>query len=540
VKPGDIRTKDDLPSDTQALKDLLWSLLGEYRRLEDKCRLFEKQLFGRSSEKRPQAPQDPECEQMQLSELVVQAAQVPQPDADHSFVTVPAHQRRRQNHPGRNVIPESIPVQEHVVDISEEQKNCTHCPSRSSCRYQKLVALPEVKHDVVEREPASYTCHRYITRRYACPAKKEAIQAAEPPTVSPIAKSIAGLNLLVFVVLSKYLYHLPLYRIQRQIFHESGGIWFTRSTMVCWIRELCVPLERVYRAMIVELKRSRCIHADDSFLRRIMLQGGSRSAYMWVYLDYQGRVSIFDYRESRGADAPRTFLTGCSPGTYLMTDGSPAFNDAISRHRLIGMQCLVHCRRYFVEALDRGLGIAYIRRILRRIARIYRLEQFADDHAYTREQRTHLRKRLSAAILNSIKAHLDNPDLLITPASALAKAVNYMLNQWAKLERFLDDGELPLDNNADERIIRALAVGRNNWMFVVSEEGGKRMAILLSIITCCKLNGIDPEQYFRDVLMRLAVRAPAQSVTDLTPLEWLKARNGGALPPPKTIYPSPR
>lgn len=535
----EIRCKDDLPCDPQLLKELLWSSVCDLRALQERCRLFERQIYGRRSEKMPQAPQD-SGEQLRLEELMAQLPAATLQDAQHSLVRVAAHQRRRQKHPGRNAIPESIPVQEHVVDISEEQKNCTHCPNRSGCRYQKLVALPEVKHDVVEREPARYTCHRYITRRYACPAKKEAIQAAEPPTVSPIAKSVAGLNLLVFVILSKYLYHLPLYRIQRQIFHESGGIWFTRSTMVCWIRELCVPLERVYRAMITEVKAGDYIHADESFLRRIILQGGSHSAWMWVYLGAEGRVPIFDYRESRGSDAPRAFLSGCSPGTRLMTDAYAAYQSAIDKHGLLAMLCMAHARRQFVQAMEVGSQPDFARRIIQLIARLYLVERYADSKSCSPQQRLQLRQRLSAPIMQRIKAALSAPGFTVLPASRIGLAIAYMLHNWDRLLRFLEDGALPIDNNAVERLIRALAIGRKNWLFVVSEEGGKRMAILLSIIACCKLNGVEAEEYFKDVLMRLAIRAPEQSVADLTPLQWLKAKSGATLPPTKTIYPSTR
>lgn len=532
----EIRTKDDLPSDLQALKELLWSSVCALRELQARNTLLEKEVFGRTSEKLPQPPQDP-GEQMQMTELLAQLPAAPAPDAEHSIVTVAAHQRRRQKHPGRNAIPENIPTQTHLTDLSEEEKNCQACPRRGECPHKKLVYVDTATHTVVEREAPKYTRHVYQCRRYGCPWLKDGVRAPEPPLVTPIPRSVAGLKLLVFVVLSKYLYHLPLYRIQRQIFHESGGVWFTRSTMVCWIRELCVPLGRVYQAMVAEAKSGSFLHADESYLRRIQLSGGSLQAYMWVYLGADGRVPIFDYRQSRGADAPRTFLSGCSPGTYLMTDAYQAYEAGVQKHKLIPMLCMAHVRRQFVEAIDVGSQPPFAGRIVQLIGRLYLVERIAKTRAYSVQQRQDARQRVSLLVLKQIHAMLSNPGFTVLPASRIGKAIAYALNHWKRLLCYLDNGALPIDNNPVERVIRALAVGRKNWNFVASEEGGKRTAILYSILTCCTINGIDPEQYLKDTLMRLAIRTPQQSVTDLTPIEWLKARNAGHLPPAPELYP---
>ena len=111
---------------------------------------------------------------------------------------------------------------------------------------------------------------------------------------------------------------------------------------------------------------------------------------------------------------------------------------------------------------------------------------------------------------------------------------------WDRIIRFLERGDLPIDNGIDERVIRDLAIGRKNWIQVMSDEGGKRMAILYSIIATCKLNCINPEEYLKDILMRMAIRPAEADVSDLTPVEWLKARNGGKLPEKKPLYPSVR
>ena len=308
--------------------------------------------------------------------------------------------------------------------------------------------------------------------------------------------------------------------------------------MVGWIAEICVLVRPLYRAMIDELKRSSVIHSDDSLVRRVTLESGSHTSYMWVYVGAGQRVAIFDYRESRGADAPREFLKGVNPGTYFMTDACPSYNDAIKKYSLISMACMMHIRREFVEAEEVGSGKQFALSILGLIGKLYKLEADATEQDVTEQQRLEMRKTESAPIMAQIKQTLENPGIIVLPGSRIGKATNYGLNHWSKAEVFLTRGDLPIDNGPCERVVRDLAVGRKNWLFVGSDEGGKRMAMLYSIIATCKLNGIDIEEYLSDVLMRLGMRPQGANVADLTPIEWLKTKNGGTLPATKPLYPS--
>ena len=501
----------------------------DYRLLQEQYILLRKELFGKKSEK--QTIED--SEQVTLDELLAEVAEQSEPpkplEPDQDFVKVPAHNRRRK-HPGRNAIPEDIPVVYHRIEPSEQEMEC--------CGTRKAKIGEEIR-KVVERIPARYELHIYIRPKYACQKCKDGVTVAEPPLVSPIPKGIAGLRLMIFVMLSKYHYHLPLYRIQRQIYHESR-IWFTRSTMVGWIREFCVPLERVVREMIVALKKGPYIHADESPVRRVGDETGPFKAYMWVYVGADDRIAIFDYKESRGSDAPKSFLQDTPSGTYLMTDAYASYNQSIDKYNLIAMICMVHLRREFIEAADVGVQKAYALRIIRIIGQLYRIERFATKKELSHEERLALRKNYSAKIMEKLKVELLNPGFALLPSSRIGKAIAYALNHWEKAMRFLEAGYLPIDNNLCERVIRLLAIGRKNWISIMSEDGGKRMAILYSIIMTCKLNNIDPEEYLADVLMRLAVRPMNMSVADLTPVEWLKAKNGGKLPKQTPLYPNER
>jgi transposase len=525
VKLTDIHSQSDIPTDIATLSSLFWRLLQEHQHLSQQYQLLRKETFGRKSEKIEHDPN----QQTMLDELLAQLPPEEAPEAAQDYVTVKPHQRRRK-HPGRNAIPEDIPREQHIIEPPEEEKTCT-------CGCAK-VKLGEAKRVVVERIPARYIAHEYIRPKYVCPRCRDGVTVAEPPLVSPIAKGMAGMNLLLFVLLSKYRYHLPLYRIQRQIYHESR-IWFTRSTMVGWIAEVCTLLKRVYGCMCNEVKSGMYLHGDESLVRLCPAGGGSQSTYMWVYVGAGGRVAVFDYRDSRGKDAPRQFLNGCTAGTYLMIDGYAAYDAAIDKYKLVPMICLAHVRREFIEAAEVGDQREYANRIIRFIGQLYRVERFATARSMNAEQRLQLRRRVSAPIMDKIKQALLQPGFAILPQSYIGKAINYLRKYWDRATRFLERGELPIDNNIDERVIRTLTIGRKNWMFIASEAGGKRMAILYSFLATCALLGVDPEQYLPDVLMRLAVRPAEASVADLTPLEWLKARNGGALPDSAAaLYPS--
>ena len=384
-----IQSEKDIPSDAKILQPLVWSLFLDNKELRAQNALLRKAVFGPKSEKAAAT----NSEQTQLEGLF---NQLPEENKkpEETVVVVKQHSRRR-NHPGRNAIPENIPVRREVIDVPEEEKHC-------ACGRDK-VKIGEVTRDIIERVPARYEHIIEVRPKYACPCCKDGITVAEAPVRTPIARGLAGMCLLLFVIMGKYRYHLPLYRIQRQIYHESR-IWFTRSTMVGWIRELCVPLDRIYQAMIEELKGGRYIHGDESFLRRIGDGEKSRSSYMWVYRGTaKVPVVIFDYRENRTGDGPRSFLKGCKSGTYLMIDGYEGYNDAIIRYNLIAMICMVHLRRQFIEARDVGDHADYANMIVKIIGRLYRVESLATRWKADDEMRYALRQRISKQIMAKLR-----------------------------------------------------------------------------------------------------------------------------------------
>jgi transposase len=528
MKAADVKSKTDLPSDHEKLLSYSWNLTLAYQQLVDKYRKLIGSAFGKSSEKlNTRAELD--ALQVEMDELLGQiaAAKETGPEKEEDFVEVTPHRRRRKKH-GRNSIPENL-ITDEVIDIPESEKTCGCCGLPMSI-------IDTKEHLVVERIPATYKVTRYRRPVYGCSKCKDHIVVAEPPVVSPVAKGLAGPMLLTFVLLSKYLYHLPLYRIQRQIFHESS-IWFTRSTLCTWVGQACGILERIHKGLLAAYRISHVKHADESpFMVKKDEHLGQ--GWMWTGLTGDERIAVYLYHKHRTGAAALALLEGSSEGDYLMIDDCPSYNIPIKKFKLIVLRCMAHIRRKFVEAHEAGRHKDYNLKILIKIGQLYRLEKFATRKEMTVEQRTELRQTYSRKVLEKIKELLIDPGFPPLPQTPTGIAINYFLSNWEAATRFLLWGALPIDNTANERINRPFAIGRNNWMQAGSENGARWMAILYSIIQTCKLNNINPETYLKDVIMKLSIRPTDADVTDLLPINWYKKNNDGIDPLHTPLYPS--
>jgi transposase len=524
----DVRTKKDLPTDPDKLLSYSWNLTLAYQQLIEKYRKLQGDRFGKSSEKLT-AQADLDALQVEMNELLGQLTAVQETAAgkEEETIEIPAHSRRRKKH-GRNSIPAEL-ITNVIIDISDEEKICDCCGT-------DLQQFDVKEHLVVDRIPAKYTATRYLQPIYGCPHCKNGVTAREMPVVTPIPKGLASAALMVFVLISKYNYHLPLYRIQRQIFHESR-IWFTRSTLCTWVGQACGLLERIHKGLLQLYRESHVKHSDETRVM-VMVDGKLRECWMWTGLTGNGRTAVFLYNRHRSGAAALQLLAGSSPGDYLMIDDCPSYNIPVKELRLIVLRCMAHIRRKFVEALDAKSHMDYLKKVLIKIGQLYRLERYATIKEFTVEQRTQLRQTHSRQVLDDIKKMLLDPGFTPLPQSLAGTAINYFLRNWDEATRFLEWGALPIDNTADERINRPFTIGRNNWMQAGSENGARWMAILYSIITTCKLNNINPEEYLPDVLMKVSIRPADADVTDLLPVNWYKTKNNNADPIHTPLYPS--
>ena len=523
----DVRTKSELPRDLERLLTYSWNLTLAYQQLLEKHRKLLGSHFGKSSEKLT-SQEDLDALQIEMDQLLGQIAAAKNNETEkEEIVEIPAHKRRRKMH-GRNSIPAEL-IKTITIDLSDEEKKCGNCGA-------DLQQFDVKEHLVVDRIPATYTATRYLQPVYGCPCCKDHVTAKEMPLITPIPKGLAATLLLVFVLVSKYQYHLPLYRVQRQIYHESR-IWFTRSTLCTWVGQCCGLLERIYTGLLQLYYKAKIKHADET---RVMVKVNGKliECWMWTGLSGDGRTAVFVYNRQRSGSAALAFLEGSSPGDYLMIDDCQSYNKPVKVLKLIVLRCMAHIRRKFVEAYEAGWHKEYFKKIIIKIGQLYRLERYATNKEFTVEQRTGLRQTMSRKVLEEIKSMLINPGFAVLPQSLAGNAINYFLRNWEEATRFLQWGALPIDNTADERINRPFTIGRNNWGQAGSESGARWMAIMYTIISTCKLNNINPDQYLEDVLMKLAIRPENADVTDLLPVNWYKKNNGGADPMKTPLYPS--
>ena len=283
-----------------------------------------------------------------------------------------------------------------------------------------------------------------------------------------------------------------------------------------WLPPVAGLLDPLYQAAKKVLFESKVVGTDDTGVKVLDPKlSFARTGRIWPYVgDAHHPVVVYDYTATRGRDGPAKFLEGYTG--YLQADAYSVYDAFFNPARgLIEVGCWMHARRYFFQALDadqRHMGPA-----LHLIGRVYAVEDRA--RGLTSEERLALRKRLSAPLMEKLHKYLLDLQGEVLPKSPAARAVRYALNQWEALTRFLEDGDLEIDNGATERANRDIAIGRGNWTFFGSDNGGKTAAVLLSFIAMCKRNAVEPFAWFRDVLSRIATH-PITRLEELLPHNW--------------------
>jgi transposase len=499
----------EIPFDTTEKDALLVKQHNVIQDLTHQLAYLKRMVFGQKRERF--VPAVPE-EQMALEDLF-ETAGAKIPGFAESKETITYDRRKPKKGHGRTPLPDDLHREKHVLDVPESAKTCSCCGSEKK----------HIGDDVTEEleyKPAIFFVNQYVRPKYACPNCPDngVTTASMPPR--PIGKSVAGPGLLAYILVSKYVDHLPLYRLQQMFMRYN--IHINRSSMAGWIAELCNPLEAIYRAMKKALLSSFLIQADETTLKVLddTVKGKCELGYLWPYVG-DGKLAVFEFRDSRSHDGPSNFLSMFTD-RYLLSDGYAGYNDVVKKQRLTHLMCWAHARRKFFEAKD--LDTAFVASVLERIKELYKIELEATAGKLDHQSRYELRKQKTVPALEKIKSLLENPGKVILPKNKINEAIEYTLNHWIQLTRFLDDGRLPIDNNLCENTIRPVALGRKNWLFAGSPEGAKRMAIIYSLVATCKLNGINPYEYFLDILP-MAASYPSKNIADLTPINWKMSKN---------------
>ncbi|MBP8195184.1 MAG: IS66 family transposase [Azonexus sp.] len=425
--------------------------------------------------------------------IVAELAQQQEP-----AVTPRAHKR-----PGRNPLPPELPRIEH----RHEPDSCT-C---GECG-KDLVKIGEDISEQLDVEPARFFVHRHIRPQYAC-RHCETITAAPVPAAI-IDGGLAAPGLHAWVLIQKYLDHLPLYRIEK--ISDRHGVPIARSTLARWVGQLGVSLQPLVDRLAELLKQGKVLHADETPVQQLDPgKGKTKRAYMWAYRsnDLEGapRIVVFDYQTSRSGAHARNFLQDWRG--HLMVDDYGGYKESF-RQGVTELACLAHCRRKFFDLHAAG-GHPVAEAALRRIGELYAIEAQARDG--DADARLALRHQEAAPKLNALHEWLIAQRLKTADGTGLARAIDYSLKRWPALMRYVDCGTLPLDNNLVENAIRPITLGRRNWLFTGSERAGCRAAAIQSLLATAKLNGLEPYAWLKDTLEQLPAW-PFSRIDELLPL----------------------
>lgn len=396
---------------------------------------------------------------------------------------------------GRQTLPEHL----ERVDVRHEPDSCT-CPACQS----DLVKIGEDVSEQLDIEPAKFFVIRHIRPQYAC-RQCETITAA-PVAPAVIDGSLAAPGLLTWVATSKYLDHLPLYRLEQIAARQQVNL--SRSTMSEWIGRMGFALQPLADRLAELLKQRQVLHADETPVKQLDPGAGkTKRAYLWSYrsndLDTGPPMVVFDYQSSRSGQHARDFLHGWQGS--LMVDDYGGYKKLFAddaKCAVIELGCWAHARRKFFDLQVSGVHPQAVE-ALRRIGKLYTIEAAA--RSMDTAKRAMYRQQNSAPMLTDMHAWLIRLRVATADGSGLARAIDYSLHRWPSLCRYAQTGNLPIDNNPVENTIRPIAIGKKNWLFAGSERAGKRAAAIQSLFATAKLNDIEPAAWLKDTLEKLPV-----------------------------------
>jgi transposase len=423
-----------------------------------------------------------------------------------------ATRRIKNRHPhGRQQLPAALERIEIEHDLNDKA-----CPACGEQRHRIGAETSEQ----LEYFPASFKVLKHIRHKYACGRCEQEgydpnITAAAKPA-QPIEKGLPGPSLLAYVVTSKLGDHLPLYRLE-QIFARQG-VEIARSTMCAWMRCAGQLVKPLVDRLAERVRQSRAVHTDDTPVP-IQSPGAKqcRKGRIWCYVgDATHPYIVYDYTPSRSRDGPARWLAGYQG--YLQADAYGGYDGIFTGGGVVEVACWAHARRKFYDAQDSDGRRAA--QMLALIGELYALEREA--HGADELARLALRQARSVPVLAQIKDWLDSQRDVVLPSSPLVQAINYARNQWQALTTYTTQGYLAIDNNAAERALKRVAIGRKNWLFAGNDAAAENAARLWSLIASCQRHSIDPQRYLTSVLAKIG-QTSAEQLDQFLPDRWAKA-----------------
>lgn len=494
-------TPQSLPDDPDQLKAMVLAERAESERLRQIIKELQRHRFGRRAESLP-------VDQLLLGLEEVEQVEASGLAADEDTAPTERASRIAKRRTNRGALPDHLPRIESVVDV--ESRTCPCCSG----------TLHRIGEDVSERldiVPAQLRVLVIRRPKYACRSCEDVIVQATAPA-RLIEGGLPTDATVAQVLVAKYADHLPLYR-QAQILARQG-LALDRSTLADWVGRAAFMLRPVHERLLAILKTSPKLFADETTAPVLDPgRGRTKTGQLWAYVrddrpwggtDPPGVTYV--YAPDRKAERPIAHLAGFRG--VLQVDGYGGYK-VLADHGDVRLAfCWAHVRRRFYELAQAGAA-PIATEALARIAALYRIE--SEIRSRRPEQRHATRQARSRQLVAALEPWLRGKLALVSQKSKLAEAIRYALSRWAGLSLFLDDGRVEIDSNIVERSIRPLALTRKNALFAGSDGGAEHWAVIASLVETCKLNGVEPQAYFTDVIAQIAAGHPNSRLDDLMP-----------------------
>ena len=386
-------------------------------------------------------------------------------------------------HPGRHQLPKDLPVEEIILEPTEDVTG--------------MIRIGEEITEELHIKQASLFIRRIIRPVYITKPDENNKQRQVIAELSrPIDKIIAGSSLLAYLIVNKYVFHMPIHRQLQQL--KLLGINLSASTVENWIRLASELLEILYKVHRQKIQQSQYLQMDESPIQVMdrETKGKTKKGFMWVSNAVMDLSVLFEYAPSRSHILPKEFLDKYRG--ILQTDGYAAYDVAIREKKILHIGCWAHARRYFEKALKNDKVRATTVMLL--IQELYKVEQTSKEQNETIEERHQRRLKESLPILNQIGKYIADHRKNVLPSSPIGKAFNYCVERWDALMNYLQNGIIEIDNNRVENAIRPLALGRKNYLFAGNHDFAQFTAIYYSFFATCKLNDINPYDWFTYVI----------------------------------------
>ncbi len=512
-----------LPEDIEALKDLVVEIdtektkslasisielerkSAEIHRLNEIIMLLRRQHYGPRSEKlKASSSQLGLFNEAEITQSVVDSAETSEPLVETTGDEKPATSSTR-GQPKRKPLSEELPGEDLIIEIPESERQC-HC----GCTMTEIGEEVSEKLEVI---PQVVKVIRTRRKKYACQGCKENVKTA-PLSPQILPKSMAASGLISFIIVSKFIQHLPLYRLEDVFEHLGASI--SRTTMARWIIDVAEAFMPLFNLMQETLLEGHYIHSDETKVQVLDEPGKEAESlsYMWIQARAGPKpIVLYTYDPTRKKEVVEKLLQGFKG--YLQVDGYGGYDEFCQRDGIIRVGCMAHARRKFFDAMKVNAKKGLSNQGFKFIQRLYKVEEESKDLSF--EERLKVRQEKSKPIADEFRLWISEHIKSVPPATALGKALGYADREWVYLTRYLENGELAIDNNFIENKIRPFAIGRKNWLFSQSVEGAESSALLFSLIETAKANNVDAYVYIRHLCDKIPLANTVDDYESLLP-----------------------